>query len=111
MTKSKIDLALIISVFNEEACILEMINSWFNTMNQLQISFKLIILNDGSTDQTTKALNAFSGNTSIEVIHKKNSGHGPPPVLLEYKKATDIAIWVLKYDNHNEMKAIPFPPL
>ena len=65
--------SIIIPVYNEEKTILKIINKILQLKN---INKELIVVNDGSTDNTKKLLSKFS-NKRIRIInHSKNSGKG-----------------------------------
>lgn len=108
--KEQLTLALVIPVYNEEECIVEVINSWLTVLNKLLIRYKIYLLDDGSTDQTEKMLDTFNKDPHVELVHKKNSGHGPT-ILLGYKMAVTSAEWVFQCDSDNEMKPDAFPDL
>lgn len=97
-----IDLALVMPVYNEEACIGEVVRSWYEMLDGLNINFQMIILNDGSTDASEEVLAPFGINEMIDIINKENSGHGPT-ILVGYKKAVERAEWVFQCDSDNEM--------
>jgi dolichol-phosphate mannosyltransferase len=99
----KFELAVVMPVYNEEACINEVVSSWHDVLSGLGINFIMIILNDGSRDQTETKLVQFSGNPRIKVINKKNSGHGPT-ILEGYHMGVDLAEWVFQVDSDDEMK-------
>jgi glycosyltransferase involved in cell wall biosynthesis len=105
-----LDLAIVMPVYNEKDCIIDVVNSWHSILSRLNISFLIILLNDGSTDGTRTALSVFNDEDSIKIIDKKNTGHGPT-ILLGYKRAVDLANWVFQCDSDNEMKADFFPTL
>ena len=66
-------LSIIIPVYNEEKTILKIINKIFKLKH---INKELIVVNDGSTDNSKKLLNKFS-NKKIRIInHTKNLGKG-----------------------------------
>lgn len=67
-------LSIIVPVFNEEKSIGTLINKLLN-LNFSSIGFEkeIIIVNDGSTDETSKILEKFN---QIKVINQKNSGKG-----------------------------------
>ena len=96
------ELALVMPVYNEEACIGEVVRSWYEMLEGLNISFQMIILNDGSTDASEEVLTPFGINEMIDIINKENSGHGPT-ILFGYKKAVELAEWVFQCDSDNEM--------
>ena len=105
-----LDLAVVMPVYNEEACIADVVKSWHSVLSRLNITFRVIILNDGSSDGTTAALGIFTDDPTIDVINKSNSGHGPT-ILLGYQKALALANWVFQCDSDDEMKAEYFPSL
>jgi len=84
------DLAVVIPVYNEEACINIVIKSWYYMLLDLKIHFLIIVLNDGSQDGTADVLARFADNERISIINKKNSGHGST-ILMGYHKTVKIA--------------------
>jgi len=101
------ELALIMPVYNEEACIGEVIQSWHDEFKRLKINFIILILNDGSRDHTAERLKDFSKNKKVEVIHKENSGHGST-ILMGYHLAVEKAKWVFQVDSDNEIRPDQF---
>ncbi len=106
----KYELAIVIPVYNEEACIVKVITSWLKVLSDLKINSILFILNDGSTDNTSKELDYFQEHPQVKIINKVNSGHGPS-ILMGYKEASHIAEWVFQCDSDNEMEAHYFSKL
>jgi len=97
------ELALVMPVYNEEQCIAEVVQSWYEELVKLGMDFRMIILNDGSQDSTETILKQFVDNHRIDVFNKKNSGHGPT-ILEGYHKAVKLAEWVLQTDSDDEMR-------
>ena len=108
--KTPLDLAVVIPVYNEEKNINECIDSWIKVLSGLGANYALIILNDGSWDETERVLSELSYQQSIHIIHKKNEGHGPT-ILRGYVEAVETADWVLQVDSDNEIPADAFPSL
>ena len=106
----KLDLAVVMPVYNEDECIVGVVESWRDALEELHINFRIIVLNDGSKDNTAQALETFADDERIEVINKKNSGHGPT-ILTGYKMAVEIADWVFQCDSDDEMKPDHFAAL
>lgn len=70
----KYDISVIIPVFNTEQYISRAIDS---VLNQNFNSFEIIIVNDGSTDDSREILETYSKKyENIKVIHKENEGLG-----------------------------------
>ncbi len=101
------DLEVIIPVYNESQCINNVIFDWLKELNALGILFRLIVINDGSTDNTSDVLAQNENNPEIKIIHKANSGHGPT-ILQGYHLAVKEAHWVCQTDSDNELKAEHF---
>jgi dolichol-phosphate mannosyltransferase len=97
------ELALVMPVYNEEACIFGVIQSWEDELTRQGINFQMIVLNDGSQDGTEAILEKFRDHRPVDIIHKKNSGHGPT-ILEGYRKAVCLAQWVFQTDSDDEMK-------
>lgn len=107
---SKLELALVMPVYNEQDCIAEVVQSWKAMLSRLGIRYQLIVLNDGSKDRTAERLAAFDGDAAVEVVNKQNSGHGPT-ILEGYRMAVERAEWVFQCDSDDEMRAEHFPKL
>lgn len=105
-----LDVALVMPVYNEEACIAEVVRSWRKMLLGLDVRFRMIVLNDGSTDGTRAVLDALARDDCVEVVHKPNSGHGPT-ILEGYRRAVRQAEWVFQCDSDDEMKPEGFPML
>ncbi len=72
-------LSIIIPVFNEERTIRMLIEQVFKAVKDLNINAEIIVVNDGSTDNTLKVLQAIKNGRKLkfELINlKKNSGKG-----------------------------------
>ena len=105
-----IDLAMVMPVYNEEACIARVIDSWRRLLTSLDIRFELIVVNDGSLDGTAGALAQFKEDQRIQVVNKQNSGHGPS-ILVGYHLAVKAADWVFQCDSDDEISADYFRDL
>ena len=97
-------------VYNEAACIKQVLASWTSTLTELGIRFRLIVVDDGSTDSTGKILESLAGEPSIEIITQENAGHGPA-LLNGYAHAVETAAWVFQTDSDDEMDPGDFPAL
>lgn len=76
------DLALVIPVYNEESAVEGVVLDWLSTLRAAAIDFRIIILNDGSTDKTLSILERLQNeNQELEIIDKPNTGHGQSCVV------------------------------
>lgn len=70
-----IQISLIIPVFNGELYIEKCINSCLNQDIKLD-TYEIIIINDGSTDQTNEILQNFKKYSNVKIINQQNLGLG-----------------------------------
>lgn len=101
------EVEVVMPVYNEAECINEVIYDWIKELDTLGISYRLLVLNDGSRDTTEDVLKQHENNSKIRVINKKNSGHGPT-ILQGYREAVKEADWIFQADSDNEMEASHF---
>lgn len=104
------ELVVVMPVFNEAACLAEVVGEWLGQLRALGLRFQLLLLNDGSTDDTSSVLAMLEKETELQVVNKSNSGHGPT-ILMGYEMALDRAEWVFQCDSDGEMSADAFPNL
>lgn len=104
------DVTVVMPVYNEEACITDVVNDWKAALDRLQITYMLLVLDDGSRDDTALRLTAFRDDPCVTVINKQNSGHGPT-ILAGYRMACENSDWVFQVDSDNEMRAEHFEKL
>jgi len=101
------DVEVVMPVYNEAECISGVLDDWIQELDSLGIAYRLVVLNDGSKDNTAEVLTQYRDNPRVNVINKKNSGHGPT-ILQGYQIAVQEAHWVFQVDSDNEMKAEHF---
>ena len=95
-------------VYNEAECIGAVIEDWRATLADLDVNYEIIVLNDGSKDDTAQVLSAYENDARVTIINKANSGHGPT-ILRGYRDAATRAQWVFQIDSDDEMKPRAFP--
>jgi glycosyltransferase involved in cell wall biosynthesis len=105
-----LELVVLMPVYNEEECIVEVIDSWRKVLEDQGMSHRILVLNDGSKDHTAEKLASLAGDDRLTVINKPNAGHGPT-ILQGYHLAVDLDDWVFQCDSDDEMKASHFPRL
>jgi len=73
---SKAFLSVVIPCFNEENVITETVTRVLRTLNEAEIRHEIIVVNDGSTDNTLGVLYSLQVKNSLRIINlKKNMGH------------------------------------
>ena len=107
-------LIIVIPVYNEQECIEEVLTSWGNFLNRYlkDTSFKIVVVNDGSKDNTPKILDDITTKYPyLHVMHQKNGGHGEA-VLNGYAEALKFEPdWVFQVDSDNQFLPEDFPKL
>jgi glycosyltransferase involved in cell wall biosynthesis len=106
----KTDLTVVVPVYNEDAIIATVIKDWFKTLQSLNINYQILLLNDGSKDNSKSVIEATINELNsqkIRFIDKPNSGHGPT-ILMGYKMGLH-SDWIFQVDSDNEMPAEYFP--
>ena len=99
---NKLDLKIVMPVYNEELNIEKVIVDWITELRKLKISFQLFAYNDGSKDATRDKLEQLKLNhPELVAIHKANSGHGPT-LLTGYQDRTPTE-WIFQVDSDDEM--------
>jgi len=101
------DVTIVMPVYNEAECIGDVLNDWTAELDRLKINYCLLVLNDGSLDNTAAVLEQYALSPRIKVINKPNSGHGST-ILQGYRTAAAGGRWVFQVDSDNEMEACHF---
>lgn len=98
------DLVVVMPVYNEGGGIAEVVQSWLATLSALQVDGVLRVYDDGSTDDTSRRLEAFAADPRVRVIKQANRGHGPT-ILRGYREGVAEAEWVFQCDSDGEIDA------
>lgn len=109
---SPIKLVLVMPAYNEEECIEESIKGWhtyFDGLFEGSDAFRILVINDGSRDQTGILLDEMIKDfPSLIIKHQLNSGHGGA-VLNGYRTAIDMKPqWVFQTDSDNQFRPQDF---
>ncbi len=106
------DVCLVIPVYNEQDCISQVVEEWTYILQSQKINFSILIINDGSLDNTANILeNIKEKNKHLKTIHQENSGHGAS-IHAGYKHALNSgAKWVFQVDSDNQFSPRDFQHL
>ena len=72
-------MSLIIPVYNEQECILSVVKEATRVLDGLSQPYEVIVINDGSTDQTAALLIEAQGNLPTLRVLTITPNSGPPP--------------------------------
>ena len=56
------ELTVVMPVYNEADCIDDVARSWLDVLGKMGVTFKLLLMNDGSRDRTEERLKACEGH-------------------------------------------------
>lgn len=107
-------LIVVIPVYNEQDCIEEVLTSWGNFLGGYlkDVSFRIVVVNDGSKDNTREILDSIAPKYPyLHIVHQKNGGHGDA-VLNGYEIALKFdPDWIFQVDSDNQFLPDDFPKL
>ena len=101
---SPAQLMIVLPVFNEQACVRKVILEWFQEIEDWTEDFVFVVINDGSTDETTKILARLKDRlgSRLEVVERTNHGHGQS-CLFGYQMAIERQIpFVFQIDSDGQ---------
>lgn len=105
------DLVVVMPVFNESAALPGVLREWFPVLRNQVPKFRLLAIDDGSTDATPEILRALSAEfgSSLHVLRHENIGHGQS-CLRGYREAVALgASWVFQIDSDGQCDPQFFP--
>ena len=106
-----LQLLLIVPVYNEEETIVSVLEEWIGMLREQKIAFKVLVINDGSADDTAARVEAFQRSGGEEIIcHRQvNQGHGQSCVN-GYRLALEMGVpHVFQIDSDGQCDPVYFP--
>jgi glycosyltransferase involved in cell wall biosynthesis len=96
-------LYVVMPIYNEEASIAAVVREWKACLDTVAPDHRILILNDGSKDNTAQILAEIAASTpGIEVINKPNSGHGRTCIYGYGEAIARGARWVFQIDSDGQ---------
>lgn len=96
-SNSKMSLSIIIPAYNEEGAVTEVLKNLQTELARLNLNYEIIVVNDGSTDQTQERLEKIEGIKLIN--HLYNKGYGASIKTGVKNSEYD---WLLFFDADNQ---------
>ena len=98
----KLDLIILMPLYNEEKTIYETINNWINVLNNLKINYQIKIFNDGSTDYSANIVNDIAKeNKNIIIYNNKHLGYSK--IMYNAYKQINNAEYIFQSDSDIEI--------
>lgn len=111
MVKKKIDdtLYIVIPAYNESENIKKVIDEWYPIVEKIGKDSRLVIIDDGSKDETYKIIkNSAKKRKQLIALTKENSGHGST-VLYGYNYAlSNKADYIFQTDSDGQTNPLEF---
>ncbi|MDD5258620.1 MAG: glycosyltransferase family 2 protein [bacterium] len=98
-------LSVIIPVYNEEKSIYNTLNTLYDVLNKTGIRFQIIVVNDGSTDNTAAEINKIVFKI-ITIHHEMNKGYGAA-LKTGIKHAASELVLITDADSTYPVEIIP----
>lgn len=103
------DLCLAMPAYNEEECIEKVIKDWNQGFQDLGMTYKLVVVNDGSRDSTLEKLKGLEQEIpGLMVLNQENQGHG---VALRHAYDECLKLnpeWIFQTDSDDQFKVTDF---
>lgn len=103
--QSKERVCVVMPVYNEQAVIGKVLSKWDQALRNLKIDYVIRAYNDGSRDNSLKAMQDVvqARHLNVDVRDKPNGGHGDT-ILLGYREASSDGFdWIFQVDSDDEM--------
>ena len=96
-------LYIVMPVYNEEESIENVVEQWHNIVEKIDSNSRLVIFNDGSTDNTYNLLQSFKNKYSqLIAITKPNTGHGPTCLYAYNYCVSENANYIFQTDSDGQ---------
>jgi dolichol-phosphate mannosyltransferase len=103
-------LYVVMPIYNERASIGAVVREWKACLDTAAPDHRILILNDGSKDDTAQVLADLAAATpGVEVINKPNSGHGRTCIQGYGEAIQRGARWVFQIDSDGQCDPQYFP--
>jgi dolichol-phosphate mannosyltransferase len=96
-------LYVVMPIYNEQASIAGVVREWKQCLDRVAPAHRILILNDGSKDNTAQVLAELAASTpGLEVINKPNSGHGRTCIHGYQEAIARGARWIFQIDSDGQ---------
>jgi glycosyltransferase involved in cell wall biosynthesis len=101
---------MVLPVHDQEARVAATVREWLAMFQRLGVDATIVVIDDGSHDDTWDRLQEFADHPRVRLIRKRHTGHGPT-VLRGYRDVAAWADWVFQAETDAERSADIFPDI
>jgi len=102
------DVSIVVPVYNEEDNIAMLHRGISDVMNELDVTYEIVIVNDGSTDSTAKLLDMLAGvHPQVRAVHFTRNFGQTPAMSAGIDEASGDVIVTMDGDLQNDPTDIP----
>jgi glycosyltransferase involved in cell wall biosynthesis len=96
-------LYVVMPIYNEQTSIGAVVREWKEMLGRVAPDHRILILNDGSKDNTAQVLAEIAAATpGVEIINKPNSGHGRTCIMGYGEAIQRGARWIFQIDSDGQ---------
>lgn len=96
-------LYVVMPIYNEQESIGAVVREWRQCLAEVAPDHRLLILNDGSKDNTAQVLADIAAATpGVEIVNKPNSGHGRTCIQGYREAISRGARWIFQIDSDGQ---------
>jgi dolichol-phosphate mannosyltransferase len=107
-TSQSESIAVVVPAFNEGKNIAKVLEDWSATLSNLELDYRYIVVDAGSTDETHSLLNGLSASVPINLEICPGLPHGPS-LVKGYKEALNLGVeWIFQVDSDDAFSTDPF---
>ncbi len=101
-------LSIIIPIYNEEDCIIPLVEEIIEALSELKKKYEIILVNDGSKDASGKILDQLSAdNKNLKIIHFKRNYGQTAALMAGIKNSSGDVLIPMDGDLQNDPHDIP----
>jgi dolichol-phosphate mannosyltransferase len=104
-----LNLSLVIPVYNESSCIEKVVEEWIAALCYQKISYSIILVNDGSTDNSLEILSKIEHKyPQVFILDQPNGGHGNALINGYHTAIKNNPEYVFQVDSDNQFSPSDF---
>jgi dolichol-phosphate mannosyltransferase len=104
-----LNLSLVIPVYNESSCIEKVVEEWIGALSFQKINYSIILVNDGSTDNSLEILSKIENKyPQVFILDQPNGGHGNALINGYHAAIQNSPEYVFQVDSDDQFRPSDF---